>query len=105
MAARAALSPHEGIALDLDYFYHMTCRGILWLCTVPLNDFGLRAQAFFSREVTSITRLSRNPISLSEIAIQYVHMMTFQIREHKAEISANRKRELEHMRSRFREMR
>jgi multicomponent Na+:H+ antiporter subunit D len=105
MVAKAAFSPHEGIVLDFDYFYRMTCRGIVWLCTVPLNGLRLMAQAFFSREVTSLARLSRNPVTLPEIAIKYVHLMSLQIIKENAEISQNRKRELEHMRSRLREIR
>ena len=104
MVAKAAFSPHEGIVLDFDYFYRMTCRGIVWLSTVPLNGLRLRAQAFFSREVTSIARLSRNPASFPEIATKYVHLMSLQIIKENGEISQNRKRELEHMRSRIREI-
>ena len=105
MVARAAFSPHEGIVLDFDYFYRMTCRGIVWLCTVPLNGLRLRVQAFFSREVASVARLSRNPISIPALTKQYVHLMTVQILKHNAEISQNRRMELEHMRSKFREIR
>lgn len=104
MVAKGAFSPHEGIVLDFDYFYRMTCRGIVWLSTVPLNGLRLWAQAFFSREVASIARLSRNPVTLPEIAIKYVHLMSLQIIKENAEISQNRKRELEHMRSRLREI-
>ncbi|MFB0506868.1 MAG: Na(+)/H(+) antiporter subunit D [Thermodesulfobacteriota bacterium] len=104
MAAKAAFSPHAGIVLDFDYFYRMTCRGIVWLCMVPLNGFRVKAQAFLSREVTSIASLSRNPISIPAITKQYVHLMTAQILKYNAEISQNRKRELEHIRSRLREI-
>ncbi len=103
MAAKAAFSPHEGIVLDFDYFYRMTCRGIVWLCTVPLNGLRLRAQAFFSKEVTLVAGLSRNPMSFPAIVKQYVHLISLQIIKENAEISQNRKRELEYMRSRLRE--
>ena len=101
MAAKAAFSPHKGIVLDFDYFYRMTCCGIAWLCTAPLNSLRLRAQAFFSREVSAVTRLSRNPISMPEMAIKYVHLKTVQMLRHTARSSEERARELEEMQSRF----
>ncbi len=105
MVARVTFSPHEGIVLDFDYFYRMTCRGIVWLCVGPLNGLRGKAQAFFSREVTSVASLSRNPISIPSITKQYVHLVTLQILKYTAEISQNRERELEHMRSRLHQMR
>jgi hypothetical protein len=82
----------------------MTCRGIVWPSTVPLNGPRLWAQAFFSRELTSLDRLSSNPISFPAIAKQYVHPMSLEISKEKAEISLYRKRELKQMRSRLREI-
>ena len=105
MAAKAALSPHEGIVLDFDYFYRMTCRGIVWLCTAPLNGLRLGSQAFFSREVGAVTRLSRNPISMPEIAIRYVHLKTVKMLRYTARRSEEGVRELEEMQSRLSEIR
>ncbi|MCK5554582.1 MAG: hypothetical protein KAJ09_15635, partial [Deltaproteobacteria bacterium] len=105
MVAKAALSPHEGIVLDLDYFYRIACRGILWLCTAPLNSFRIGTQAFFSREVSAVTRLSRNPISIPKITIQYLHFTVLQMLGRATGRSGERARELEEMESRLDEMR
>ena len=105
MAAKAALSPHEGIVLDFDYFYRTMCRGIVWLCTAPLNGLRLRTQGFFSREVRGITGLSRNPISMPEIAIKHVHLKMLKLLRESARSPEERMRELEEMRSRLDEIR
>jgi multicomponent Na+:H+ antiporter subunit D len=101
MGAKAVLAPHEGIVLDFDYFYRMTCRGIVWLCTKPLNGLRLGAQAFFSREVSAVTRLSKNPITIPEIGIKYVQLKTLQTLTHKGISSEQAVRQLEEMQSRL----
>ena len=105
MVAKAALSPHEGIVLDFDYFYRMMCRGIVWLCTTPLNGLRLRIQGFFSREVSAAARASKNPISVPERAIKYLHLRTLQMLRPVARGPEERVRELEQMRWRLTEIR
>jgi multicomponent Na+:H+ antiporter subunit D len=105
MVAKAVLSPHEGLVLDFDYFYRIACRGILWLCTAPLNSFRLEAQAFFSREVSAVTRLSRNPISIPGVVAKYLHLTVLQMLGRATGSSGERVRELEEMESRLDEMR
>jgi len=105
MAAKGALSPHEGIVLDFDYFYRMTCRAIVWLCTAPLNGLRLRVQAFFAREVGVMAKLSRNPISMPSIVMKYVHLKALQVLRHGATSPEEGQRELEEMESRLAEIR
>jgi multicomponent Na+:H+ antiporter subunit D len=74
MLAKNAFSPHRWIILDFDYFYRMAFRGVAWLCRGPLNDFRLRTQAAFSRTVSVLVCLSRDPFSLPEILAKYGRM-------------------------------
>jgi multicomponent Na+:H+ antiporter subunit D len=74
MLAKNAFSPHRWIILDFDYFYRMAFRGIAWLCRGPLNDFRLRTQAAFSRALSVLVCLSKNPFSLPEILAKYSQM-------------------------------
>lgn len=62
-------------------------------------------QAFFSREVGAIARLSRNPISMPCIAMKYVHLKAVQVLRHGATIPEEGQRELEEMESRPAEIR
>jgi multicomponent Na+:H+ antiporter subunit D len=71
MLAKNAFSPHRWIILDFDYFYRMAFRGIAWLCRGPLNDFRLRTQAAFSRNLSVLVCLSKDPFSLPEILAKY----------------------------------
>jgi len=68
-----------GIVPGFDYFYFMTCQDIFWLCAavewLPAQGTGL-----FLQRGTLCWQVNRNPISLPEIAIQYIHLMTLQIR-------------------------
>jgi multicomponent Na+:H+ antiporter subunit D len=101
MVAKSALSPHEGIVLDCDYFYRMMCRGILWLSTTPLNGLRLRVQGFFSREVSTVARASRNPISVPERALTYLHLRILQVLRPSPGGGEEMARELEKMRSKL----
>jgi multicomponent Na+:H+ antiporter subunit D len=74
MLAKNAFSPHRWIILDFDYFYRMAFRGIAWLCRRPLNDFRLRTQTAFSRALSVLVRLSKDPFSLPEILAKYTQM-------------------------------
>jgi multicomponent Na+:H+ antiporter subunit D len=74
MLAKNAFSPHRWIILDFDYFYRMAFRGIAWLCRGPLNDFRLRTQAAFSRALSVLVRLSKDPFSVPEILAKYTQM-------------------------------
>jgi multicomponent Na+:H+ antiporter subunit D len=74
MLAKKAFSPHRWIILDFDYFYRMVFRGIAWLCRGPLNDFRLRTQAAFSRNLSVLVCLSKDPFSLPEILAKYSQM-------------------------------
>jgi multicomponent Na+:H+ antiporter subunit D len=69
--AKNAFSPHRWIILDFDYFYRAAFRGIAWLCRRPLNDFRLRTQAAFSRALSVLVRLSKDPFSVPEILAKY----------------------------------
>lgn len=71
MLLKKAFSPHRWLILDFDYFYRMAFRGIAWLCMGPLNHFRLRMQTSFSRAVTILVCLSKDPLSLPEIAAEY----------------------------------
>jgi len=71
MLAKNAFSPHRWIILDFDYFYRMAFRGVAWLCRGPLNDFRLRTQAAFSRNLSVLVCLSKDPFSLPEILAKY----------------------------------
>jgi multicomponent Na+:H+ antiporter subunit D len=71
MLAKKAFSPHRWIILDFDYFYRMAFRRIAWLCRGPLNDFRLRTQAAFSRNLSILVCLSKDPFSLPEILAKY----------------------------------
>ncbi len=104
MAAKSVFSPHEGIALDFDYFYRMTCRGILWACSGPVNSFRLRVQAYFSREVDSVTGLSKNPLSLPEVALQYLRLLTVHVRKHWSPFFRDERREPEAIRRKLSEI-
>ncbi len=55
-------------------------------------------------QLTSLDRVSSNPISFPAIAKQSVHPMSLEIIKEKPEISQNRKRELEQVRSRLHEI-
>jgi multicomponent Na+:H+ antiporter subunit D len=105
MAAKTVLSPKEGIVLDFDFFYRMTCRGIVWLCTAPLNGLRLGVQAFFARKVGVMAKLSRNPISMPSIVIQYVYLKALQVLKHGPTSPEEGQRELEEMESRLAEIR
>jgi multicomponent Na+:H+ antiporter subunit D len=70
--AQRAFSPHEWIILDFDYFYRIAFRSIGWFCAGPLEGLRLRMQAAFSQRVSYFSHLSRNPFSLSEVAMKYV---------------------------------
>jgi multicomponent Na+:H+ antiporter subunit D len=74
MLAKNAFSPHRWIILDFDYFYRMAFRGIAWLCRRPLNDFRLRTQTAFSKALSVLVRLSKDPFSLPEILAKYTQM-------------------------------
>jgi len=74
MLAKKAFSPHRWIILDFDYFYRMAFRGIAWLCRGPLNDFRLRTQAAFSRAISVLVCLSKDPFALPEILPKYSQM-------------------------------
>lgn len=74
MLAKNAFSPHRWIILDFDYFYRGAFRGIAWLCRRPLNDFRLRTQAAFSRALSVLVRLSKDPFSVPEILAKYAQM-------------------------------
>jgi multicomponent Na+:H+ antiporter subunit D len=74
MLAKNAFSPHRWIILDFDYFYRMAFRGIAWLCRGPLNDFRLKTQAAFSRALSVLVCLSKDPFSLPEILAKYSQM-------------------------------
>jgi hypothetical protein len=49
----------------------MAFRRIAWLCRGPLNDFRLRTQAAFSRNLSILVCLSKDPLSLPEILAKY----------------------------------
>lgn len=74
MLAKKAFSPHRWIILDFDYFYRLVLRGVAWLCRGPLNDFRLRTQDSFSRTVSVLVCLSKDPFSLPEILAKYSQM-------------------------------
>ncbi|HSB06641.1 MAG TPA: hypothetical protein VLK23_15780, partial [Thermodesulfobacteriota bacterium] len=74
MLAIKAFSPHRWIILDFDYFYRMAFRGIAWLCRGPLNDFRLRTQAAFSRIISILVCLSKDPFALPDILAKYSPM-------------------------------
>jgi multicomponent Na+:H+ antiporter subunit D len=74
MLAKNAFSPHRWIILDFDYFYRMAFRGIAWLCRGPLNEFRLRTQSAFSRALSFLVCLSKDPFSLPEILAKYSQM-------------------------------
>jgi multicomponent Na+:H+ antiporter subunit D len=71
MLAKKAFSPHRWIILDFDYFYRLVLRGIAWLCQRPLNDFRLGAQDSFSRALSILVCLAKDPFSLPEIVSEY----------------------------------
>jgi len=74
MLAKKAFSPHRWILLDFDYFYRLVLQGIGWLCRRPLNDFRLGAQASFSRTLSILVCLAKDPFSLPEIVSEYSQM-------------------------------
>ncbi|GAH97771.1 unnamed protein product, partial [marine sediment metagenome] len=72
--AKAMVVPHSATILDFDYFYRMGGRGLLWVCTVPMNNFRTKSQVRLSRAVYIIARLARNPISILEIPTAYIYL-------------------------------
>jgi len=71
MLLKKTFSPHRWIILDFDYFYRIFLRMIAWLCIGPLNDLRLRIQGSFSRVVRTLIYLSKDPLSIPEIAAEY----------------------------------
>jgi multicomponent Na+:H+ antiporter subunit D len=65
-----AFSPHGWLVLDFDYFYRMAFRKIGWFCAGPLHDLRLRMQVAFSRGVSFLSHLSRNPFALSDLVAE-----------------------------------
>jgi multicomponent Na+:H+ antiporter subunit D len=74
MIAKKTFSPHRWIILDFDYFYRRILQVIAWLCMGPLNDLRLRIQDSFSRVVRALIYLSKDPLSLPEMATEYHQM-------------------------------
>jgi len=89
------------ISVDTDWFYRKPGVLLLWLCTHPLQDLRFRLQSFFSRMVVRLTRLSRNPILIPEIAMRYVHLRLFNILYHASEQSEKKRDELNELQYRF----
>jgi len=62
------------ISVDTDWFYRKPGVLLLWFVSNPMQDLRLRLQSFFTRMVTNIASLSKNPILLPEITVRYFHL-------------------------------
>ncbi|MEW5948288.1 MAG: Na(+)/H(+) antiporter subunit D [Thermodesulfobacteriota bacterium] len=71
MVARNYFAPHKGIVLDVDLFYRMGGRIILWFCEKPLNALRSGVQSFLTNEVEGTAVLSRNPYRAGRLIKSY----------------------------------
>jgi multicomponent Na+:H+ antiporter subunit D len=62
MVAKSYFDPHKVIALDVDYFYRLACRGIYWICDVVFNNVRNAVQNYMIEWRISIVSASHSPL-------------------------------------------
>ena len=70
------------ISIDTDWFYRKPGIFILWLCSHPLQDIRLGLQRAFTRSVTKIADLSKNPVLIPEMIMRYIQLKIFTVIYH-----------------------
>lgn len=62
------------VSVDTDWFYRKPGLMLLWFCIHPLQNLRLGVQRAVSGMVARVTRLSRNPVLLPELALRYLQL-------------------------------
>ncbi|MBU4415307.1 MAG: hypothetical protein KJ976_09425, partial [Proteobacteria bacterium] len=66
MVAKSYFDPHKVIALDVDHFYRLACRGIYWICDVVINNVRNAVQNYMTEWRISLVNTGNSPLLIPQ---------------------------------------
>jgi len=66
MFAKSYFDPHKVIALDVDHFYRLACRGIYWICDVVINNVRNAVQNYMTECRISLVNTAKSPLLIPQ---------------------------------------
>ena len=100
------LDPEPTISVDTDWFYRMGVRAFMWFINNSAARIGAKInRAAFDVLPSSLSKISRNPLSVSLLTIVYARLKITQLYDSLREQSSNRTDGLAELKSRVKHLR